>query len=124
MSSELVLSPLPKTWVFDLDGTIVKHNGHLHGGDTLLPGVADFFASLNPEDVVIILTARESRYKDELLSFLRDHAIKYHQIIFDMPKGERILINDMKPSGLQTAYAINIKRDSPLNIKYSIDESL
>ena len=41
-----------------------------------------------------------------------------------MPLGERILINDEKPSGLKTAFAINKKRDSALNIAYKINESL
>lgn len=42
----LVLSPLPKTWIFDVDGTIVKHNGYLtEKGDELLPGVRVFFCS-------------------------------------------------------------------------------
>ena len=31
-----------------------------------------------------------------------------------MPTGERILINDIKPSGLRTALAINVKRDEGL----------
>jgi len=37
-------------------------------------------------------------------------------IIFGLPQGERILINDMKPSGLITAYAINKNRDEALEI--------
>ena len=38
--NELLLSTLGHTWIFDLDGTIVKHNGYLiDGKDTLLPGV-------------------------------------------------------------------------------------
>ena len=33
----MVLSTLPKTWILDLDGTVVKHNGYkLDGKDTLL----------------------------------------------------------------------------------------
>ena len=48
----LTLSPLPKTWLFDVDGTIVKHNGHLHGGDELLEGVKEFFAQISTEDEV------------------------------------------------------------------------
>ena len=42
MDNEIVMSTLPKTWIFDLDGTIVKHNGYLlDGEDTLLPGVRE-----------------------------------------------------------------------------------
>ena len=40
MEKQLILSTLPKTWIFDLDGTILKHNGYkIDGEDTLLPGV-------------------------------------------------------------------------------------
>lgn len=43
MSETIVLSPLPKTWILDLDGTLVKHNGYkLDGHDTLLPGAREF----------------------------------------------------------------------------------
>ena len=27
MSEKIIVSSLPKTWILDLDGTIVKHNG-------------------------------------------------------------------------------------------------
>lgn len=121
---EMTLSPLGKTWILDLDGTIVKHNGHLHGGDVLLPGVKEFFSKISAEDKVILITAREQKYESELIKFLSSHKIVFHQILFDMPKGERILVNDAKPSGLQTAYVVNLKRDEGLNFKYTIDESL
>ena len=59
------LSTLPKTWIFDLDGTLVKHNGYkLDGEDTLLPGVADYLRSLPAQDRVLILTAREACYEE------------------------------------------------------------
>lgn len=35
---DLKLSSLPKTWIFDLDGTILVHNGYKNGGDRILPG--------------------------------------------------------------------------------------
>ena len=36
---ELVMSTLPKTWILDLDGTLVKHNGYkMDGEDSLLKG--------------------------------------------------------------------------------------
>ena len=38
--------------------------------------------------------------------------------------GERILVNDNKPSGLNCAYAINKKRDAGLNIEFKINGEL
>lgn len=43
MSETLVLSALPHTWIFDIDGTICVHNGYKNGGDVLLNGVKKFF---------------------------------------------------------------------------------
>lgn len=104
-------SNLNKTWIFDLDGTLVKHNGYKLGKEELLPGVKEFFSQIPPEDVIIILTARDSKYADRTERFLEKNGIEYDHIIYDLPVGERILFNDKKPSGLKTAYAYNLKRD-------------
>ena len=40
-----------------------------------------------------------------------ENQIRYNKIIYDMPNGERILMNDIKPSGLKTAYSYNLDRD-------------
>ena len=120
----LELSPLEKTWMLDVDGTLVKHNGHLHGGDVLLEGVKEFFANLNSKDKVILFTARKMEYREALEKFLTENNIRYDKIIYDMPFGERILVNDKKPSGLNTAYAINKERDGKFLIDYQINENL
>lgn len=42
--NKLILSTLAHTWILDLDGTIVKHNGYkLDGTDTLLEGAKEFW---------------------------------------------------------------------------------
>ena len=120
----LHLSNLPKTWLIDLDGTIVKHNGYKEDGDKLLEGVREFFENVSAQDVVIILTSREAKYKDETINFLKTNKIRFDHIIFDLPYGERILINDMKESGMLTAHAINKKRDEPLDIFIKTDHQL
>lgn len=118
----LKLSPLAHTWIFDVDGTIVKHNGYkIDGQDTLLEGVKEFFASLPKEDKIIFLTSRTKEYLPELEKFLSENNIRYDNIITDMPMGERILVNDDKPSGLACSYALRKKRDLPLNLQYEID---
>lgn len=120
----LTLSPLAKTWIFDIDGTIVKHNGYLIDGyDTLLDGVKETFSKINNNDTIILLTAREDKYIDDLKNFLKKHSIRYDYLLSNIPTGERILINDKKPSNLLTAYSINKDRDAPLNIDIIIDKN-
>lgn len=116
MTTKIELSPLPHTWIFDLDGTLVKHNGYLFGEDTLLPGVMQTLSQIPLKDKIILLTARPSSCSHMLEDFLKKHNIRYDEILYDMPQGERILVNDIKPSGLLTAYAINKKRDEPLDL--------
>lgn len=112
MEKEIILSTLPHTWILDIDGTLVKHNGYLTDeGDTLLDGAAEFLASIPEKDLIILLTARSSEFRNKTEEFLSKNNIRYDHIIFDAPVGERIIINDNKPSGLVTAYAIERTRD-------------
>ena len=121
----LEFSTLNKTWVLDIDGTLVKHNGYkIDGHDTLLDGVSEFFQTLNPEDKVVLLTARKDEYLQNLKKFLAQNNIRYDFLLTDMPMGERILVNDRKPSGLDMAFAINKNRDEALNIEYKINKNL
>lgn len=124
MKEKMTLSPLGHTWIMDLDGTLVKHNGYKEGGDVLLPGVKEFIDSLPEGDMIVIITARKQEYKDITEKFLKDNGIRYNHIIFEAPYGERIVINDKKPSGLPVSVAVNIERDKTWLIEYKIDEQL
>lgn len=109
------LSNLNKTWIFDLDGTLVKHNGYLDGSEQLLDSVKEFFeTTVKQEDYVLILTARKDTYKQQTESFLLANNIRFDKIIYNLPTGERILFNDIKDSGLKTAYSFNLKRNEGL----------
>lgn len=110
--NSLVLSTLAKTWIFDLDGTIVKHNGYkTEGRDSLLSGAKEYLEKLPPEDKIIFFTSRKEKYREATVQFLSDNGIRYDEILFDMPAGERIVVNDRKPSGIEMAVALNIDRD-------------
>lgn len=122
--NKLIFSSLPKTWILDIDGTIVIHNGYKKGKDILLPGVKQFFRKIKKNDIVVFITSRDISLKNEMEKFLKKNKIRYDYIIYNAPMGERILINDIKPSGLQTAFAINKKRDEKLNSNFSISKSL
>ncbi len=110
---ELVLSTLNKTWIFDLDGTIVKHNGYkIDGEDSMLPGAKEYLDGIPADDRIIILTSRKMEYEAETVTFLARHGVRYDRILFEMPMGERIVVNDRKPSGLDMAVALNMDRDA------------
>ncbi len=122
---ELILSPLGHTWFLDLDGTLVKHNGHLiDGQDTLLPGADALLAQIPSDDLVVIVTSRAEAHREATERFLAERRIRYDHIIFDAPFGERIVVNDAKPSGLMTAVALNGTRDSAPSLRVRVDASL
>lgn len=125
MNDKIELSNLGHTWIFDLDGTLVKHNGYkIDGEDTLLEGVLDMLNQIPEADMIVILTSREEKYKEETIKFLDDNNIRYDKIMFGVPMGERIVVNDIKPGGLKTAMAINLKRDDKRNISIDINDEL
>ena len=94
---ELVLSSLGHTWILDLDGTIVKHNGYkLEGEDTFLDGAKGFLESIPENDMIVFLTSRTEEYREITEGFLKKNNVRYDYIIFGAPYGERILVNDCK----------------------------
>ena len=125
MLETIILSALPKTWILDLDGTLVKHNGYkIDGHDTLLAGAMDFLANISQTGIVIILTSRKEEYRVKTLEFLDKNKIRYDYIIFDVPYGERILVNDRKPTGLEMAFAISTDRNKTPGIEIVKDNRL
>jgi hypothetical protein len=103
------------TWFFDLDGTIMKHKGNdvVWGEDDeeLLPGVKELWETIPKDDIIILVSARSGKYKNSALKLLEKENIRYNHVIFDLPRGERILVNDTKPLGLKTAIAWNLNRN-------------
>ena len=125
MSKDISLSPLGHTWIFDLDGTVLKHNGYLiDGKDSLLPEAIDFFAALPDDDMVVFVTSRSREYAYITEEALHMNGIRFNAIVYDAPFGERILVNDKKPSGLNCAIAVNTMRDEFMKQGFRIDEQL
>jgi hypothetical protein len=119
------MSPLSKTWILDLDGTLVVHNGYKNGEDELLPGVKAFLERIPADDYILIVTSREHEVRERTEGFLKQEGIRYDRILFEMPMGERILINDDKPSGLPCAYAVRRRRNQGMeDLRLEIDDSL
>ncbi len=122
---EIRLSPMPKTWILDLDGTLVVHDGpFIMGKDEFLPGAKEFLESIPDRDMIILLTARLEYEKAHTLRFLKENHVRYDHIIFGAGEGERIMINDNKPDGLVTAYAVSTKRDRFCRTRFVTDQNL
>ena len=125
MCDVIRVSPLGKTWLLDIDGTVCKHNGYkIDGKDTLLPGARAFFENLPEGDKVVFLTSRTEDQAGFTEAFLRENGIRYDAILYGMPYGERILINDKKPSGLSTSIAVSTERDVFCKTRFEVDENL
>ena len=123
--NKFILSSLNHTWILDLDGTVVKHNGYkIDGEDTLLPGVREFFDNLDVNDMVIFVTSREEQYRKLTEKFLKENNIRYNYIIFGAPYGERIIINDNKPSGLVMSKSVSLSRDERFDFCVEVNEEL
>lgn len=121
----MTLSTLPKTWILDLDGTLVVHNGYkLYGHDVWLEGAREFLQSVPAGDMIVFLTSRGEEWAAQTEAFLRESGVRWNHILYGAPYGERILVNDDKPSGLRTAYAVSRRRDSIWNVRYVTDAAL
>ena len=122
---KLNISPMPKTWILDLDGTLLVHDGpYILGKDEFLPGAREFLDSIPKRDMIIFLTARSDYEKPHTMRFLKENNVRYDHIIFNAGEGERIMINDMKPDGLVTAYAVNTVRDRFCKTEFVTDSSM
>lgn len=97
--------------MIDIDGVIFKHNSHLKDTDKIIDNFKSFINKIPINDKVILMTARNNSYLGATKDSLSLHGIRYDQLIFDLPVGERVLINDRKPNGLNTAIAVNTTRD-------------
>jgi len=123
--TRLVLSPLGHTWLIDIDGTVLAHNGHLQGCERLLPGVEAFWARIPAGDHIVLMSARTEAEREATLAVIAAAGLRYDQALFGLPHGERILVNDSKPSGLVTALAAPLPRDAgPGGVEVIIDPGL
>jgi hydroxymethylpyrimidine pyrophosphatase-like HAD family hydrolase len=102
-----------KTWFIDLDGTILRYNllKSAFCKDELLPGVKELWDRIPKKDHIVLVTARPKYLKKHTIRFLEKNGIRFDDIIFNLPNGERILINDDKPNGTNMSFVWRVKRN-------------
>lgn len=115
---------MKKTLFIDIDGCLIKHKGNLTceilEEPEILPGVIEKLNEWDANGYKIILTTgrKESMRKitEEQLSKV---GIFYDQLVMGINRGERVIINDIKPGiDMRVCSAIQINRNEGLsNIK-------
>jgi len=111
------MSEYKKTIFLDIDGCILKHQGGMSdiilSEVKILPGVKEKFSEWDASGYKIILTTGRRESSRELTEKqLRQFGLFWDHLIMGCNRGQRILINDIKPNSEQLmAISINLKRD-------------
>ena len=106
-----------KTLFIDIDGTILFHwgepNAQTKHQPILLDGVLKKFGEWNMKGYQIILvTGRRESERVATIAQLENLGVVYDVLITGVGRGDRIVINDLKPdSDTPTARGINVKRN-------------
>ena len=104
----------------DIDGTLVHHqNPSITSTDThkmlLLPDTLEKLIEWEKKGYYIVLTtARKESMRKVTQKQLTEVGIFYDQLIMGISSGRRYLINDDKPDGTKTSFAINLPRNKGL----------
>ena len=110
----------PKTIFSDIDGTLVEHVSPFESTNPnhkmkLLPGTIEKLQDWDMKGyTIIITTGRKESTRPATIKQLARAGIPYDQLIMGFGGGDRVLLNDKKPDGRITAYAINLDRDKGL----------
>lgn len=105
------------TIICDIDGTLVYHTTPDQASKPtykmqMIEGTIDKLLEWERNGYrIILLTGRKESLRDVTIQQLKEHGIFYDQLIMGVGGGKRYLINDCKPNGEYSAYAINIERD-------------
>lgn len=117
MTNHNNFSEIPKTIICDIDGCILKHKGNLININLedaeLLPGVKEKFDEWDKKSYkIIFLTGRKESMRGVTEKQLKSFGLFWDVLVMGATRGERILINDLKPGNENnTATAINMIRN-------------
>lgn len=111
---------LRKTVLCDIDGTLIQHKDSLaemvKGEMDVLPGVYFKLQEWREKDYYIVLTtARPEGSRGVTERQLAKVGIYYDQLVMGLPIGPRVVINDRKPDGTDTAQGVCVERNKGLS---------
>ena len=105
-----------KTIFCDIDGTLIEHFGSHHTQITRDPVILDkTIQTIRTWDQkgynIILTTGRRESARRVTVDQLESLGIFYDQLIMGIGGGSRVLINDRKPDGSDTAFSYNVDRN-------------
>ena len=109
----------PKTFIFDIDGTLVKHLGSLEAitfeGPEILPGVRKKLDEIyHNGGYILLITARPPSMENLTRQQLEKLGIIYNTLVMGVTHGCRYLVNDTKSDMNTTAVGITVERNKGL----------
>lgn len=108
------------TLFVDIDGTLVKYRKFSELSESVLTPIQDVIDYVNGHhdngSVVVITTARPESYRLFTKQELDKIGVRYNQLIMEMGRGTRVILNDIDPENpeLPRAIGINLERDGGL----------
>lgn len=109
-------TPKPKTYFFDLDGTIFMHAhkySNLEKIPALCPGVKEALDEIDSRgDKIIIVSARKESAREMTVRALAALSVPYDQLVLDVGQGLRVIVNDkMSSSSPPRCKAVEVMTD-------------
>ena len=104
----------------DIDGVLIQHEAkpsYKLENTILLENVLTKLREWKKSSKIILTTARSNKYKYKLEEIFKKLKVPYDDLICGLPSGQRILINDIKPSMPFVMQAISINLDRNIGIK-------
>lgn len=126
------MSHKPRTWIFDVDGTILVHKNEgackQWSGPAFLelcPGVRETFNEIERNcGCIVLITTRPECARPWLEGNLRYYGLFWHHLIMGVPSGPRVLVNDSKPTHTgDTAFSLTVERNGGLELCKNYEES-
>ena len=108
---------LPKTLFMDIDGTLVEHkNPHLtslpsHKMNVLDSTIERILEWNKKVYTIIFTTGRRESNREVTVKQLQEACIFYDELIMVVGRGQRVVINYIKPDGMLTSSSINVERN-------------
>jgi len=105
------------TFFVDIDGTLVQYRKFNELSTSVLTPIQEVIDVVNKYydegAIIVITTARPSSYELFTKQELEKIGVKYHQLVMDLGRGTRVILNDKDPENEQIprALGINLNRN-------------